>query len=185
MISQMIKNKNFGNLDIISFFNSKNFIEIYESFKDYSKYQDILFSSFDLNSLEIGFYNNFNEMLKKNENNLVLKTSFIYETEQIILEFFKNQLLINYSSKLYIKENSDTIKLIKNYIKQNEAITVIGFELSLNPNQFNNSLESHINDKSTYPIIILKNNEVKTFKNNDEVDHIKLEILKSFYNLIV
>lgn len=121
-------------------------------------------------------------------NNGIIRIIFIKQNEEIILECYKEHFIIEHLISPSYLQKTNGISLINKFKKEKaNSVLVVGYELSINIDDFESSLKENIYDSSLHPIIVLKNNNYHDFKkyisNNNEISKLKMEVIKQYIDL--
>jgi hypothetical protein len=181
----------FGKLNVILYFEVLQiyFEVIYKDIINLFKPDEVRCSLFDLDNMEmrdIEF-----AALSNQNNNSILRIVLIGEKEEIIIEYYQSQVIIEH---LFRSDNINVLRgysIIEKYKKEKQSsILVVGYELSIDINSFESSLRDNVSDKSLYPIVLVKsdiNNNclIEEFiSDNSKVNEQKVEIMKEYLKLI-
>lgn len=180
----------FGKLNAILFFKASEiyFKIIYKDLLSLFQPTEIDGSLFDLKSMEMKEIDTSGNQI--HSQNSITKIIFSKKTEKIILEYYNENFIIEHIFK------SDDIKIvtgcsiIKKYHNQNNNSTlIIGYELSIDVNSFEESLKESIIDNSLHPIFIIKNidKQFGTYSyisDNSMVNDQKLKLIHEYIKII-
>lgn len=146
----------FGKFNAILFFksDSRDFQIIYSDLVDTFRSTEIKKSFFDLDSQKMRVMDSIDPF---NARNCIVQVIFKDESEEIILEYFNSQFIIE---NLFHSENLKTSKgyeRLKKYLTTKEDATLIlGYELSIAIDSFDESLQNIIDDVSCHPVAVIK-----------------------------
>jgi hypothetical protein len=157
-----------GKLNSILYINlEKNeFKEIYQDFIDVFKPNEVYSSCFDIKSIEVLFIDNADQIIDSSE--IVSKKILVRDNEQIIIEYYQNNLLVNHVVNSDILDNLLGYSLIEKYLTRTvDPVLILGFELCIEINLFDFSLQCSLNDKSLYPIFLIKKKFILNKYTND------------------
>ncbi|MBL7915572.1 MAG: hypothetical protein JNL49_11060 [Bacteroidia bacterium] len=183
----------FGNLNTLLYFKVTNsyFEKIYCDLLRCFKAIDINYSLFDLDVFEMRAIEPALALSHQNSNS-ILRIIFHNEKESMHLEYFKGHVIVEHLVRpmnIQLMKGAAIIKKYRNAVKKN-AILVLGFELSILINDFENSLESNLSDISLHPIIVISVSDNRRIlleeydAVNSKVNEIKKEIMHGYLKLL-
>ena len=180
----------FGKINVILYFKAPHIhIEIiYSDIIRLFKPDEVKGSLFDLNKMEMEDIE-ISTFLNQN-NNSILRILFIKENEEIIVEYYKDQFIIEHLFRPKDIRFVDGYSLLSQYCKtKNNFILVIGYELSINIDSYNSSLKENLSDKSMHPIFLMKDNNgnhltEEYISYTNKVNEQKIEIIREYLKLI-
>lgn len=150
--------------------------------------EKIIESSFDLKTKVFSDSINYVDISK---HNVINKFIFLKENQEIILESFEQKLVIEYLFSPKHRSLINSLFLFRSPIKIFKKFTmVMGFELSIKINDFEESLNKSLSDRSFHPLLILKNNESGAMSNIYELNHMNAkdpyqrEFILDYFNKI-
>lgn len=148
----------FGKLNAILFFNASqtHFDIIYKDLLSLFQPVEINSSIFDLKNMEMKEIDiSIPQIYSQNS---IIKIIFSRKMEKIILECYRGNIIIEHLLKTEDIKIVNGYSIIEKYYNQNNnSILVIGYELSINIDSYEESLKEHITDNSLYPIFVAKN----------------------------
>jgi len=181
----------FGKVNIILYIQTPqiNLQIIYNDIIRQFKPDEIKCSLFNLDTMEMMNIDIPLFLIQKNTNS-ILRVVFVNKKEEIILEYYKEQFIIEHLFRPYNIQVVNGYSLIGKYRKENAgSLLVIGYELSININSYESSLMDIIADNSLYPIFMVKNNNdsysIEEYgSDNSEMSQQKSQIIREYLKLI-
>jgi len=118
------------------------------------KPQETVFSRFDLESMEMLSFD-FERTIIENDS-IIYKAILSQKDEEIIVEYSKGKVLVEHLFWYYPERYLKGINMIKKIIQdEKDGVLIIGFELSIDVNRVEESIEEVKSDKSIHPVIII------------------------------
>lgn len=156
----------FGKLNAILFFKASQiyFEIIYKDILSLFQPTEINSSLFDLKNMEMKEIDISVPQIQPQ--NSIMKIIFSKKMERIILECYNGCFIIEHLFKSDDIHSVSGYSVIEKYHNQNSnSILVIGYELSINIDHYEESLKENITDISLHPIVVAKNIGGKFEKN--------------------
>ena len=181
----------FGKLNCVMYLKLENFYlqKIYNRIIDLYKPYDIDYSLFNLENCGLG---KFDISIPFIDDNSIRKIIFSKNNESIILEYYKGKFIIEHLTNPQNQSFGEGIEMMRNLLNiQENIIIVLGFELSVDIDDFTSSLNATKVDTSLHPVIVLSKTEKKEFNIdkyvsiNDTVNSKKLEFMFKYVDLLI
>lgn len=168
------------NLILVLEKNNKFFLSIIEEILFKYNPSEVYYSKFNLKSEKIQVVNNFDKL---DDENVINKVILITDTSNIIIEYYKGIVEIEYLQEGNKEELSKDIDLLKRIIrKEFSYYIIIGFEVSIDIMNPDISLKALEKDSSLYPIaIISKKAKDRSFLIKEkylEIKSLKVKLIK-------
>lgn len=175
-----IKELPLGNLEAVLFFNKKDeaILNVIQKIEEY-KYDEKHYTGIDSYNYDILFFDNQDELINST-NEFVKKIIYQKPTESIIIESKNDDILLSHFFRYdwYNLQTTGFVNILNFYFSKITDITlVIGFELSINIVDFDETLKETILDTSQHPIYVVTKKE-----GNIKVDKYTPEILEQEYD---
>lgn len=180
----------FGKFNAILFFrdSSSSFSDIYKDIFESFNSAEIKSSLFDLDIQEM---KEIEAPSSLHNTNSILKTLFINEVEGISLEYYKGQFIVEH---LFWYKDFKAIQgysvIKKIFAEKVESNLVLGYELSININDYTLSLEMNISDEALHPIIVIKKTADSLSRQEftgsyDNIGFQKIKLIQDYMELII
>ena len=159
-----IKELPLGNLEAVLFFNKKDeaILNVIQKIEEY-KYDEKHYTGIDSYNYDILFFDNQDELINST-NEFVKKIIYQKPTESIIIESKNDDILLSHFFRYdwYNLQTTGFVNILNFYFSKITDITlVIGFELSINIVDFDETLKETILDTSQHPIYVVTKKEGK------------------------
>jgi hypothetical protein len=119
--------------------------------------------------------------------NVIRKDIFVKTKENLILECYKDNFIIEHLFNFQGVSNLTGHAIIRKYFESElDSKLILGFELSIDIENFSNSLKRNINEISFYPILVVDktNDNILIFKEHffdkDEIYHAKIKSIREY-----
>lgn len=158
-MAMQIEPVHFGNLNCVLFFREalSHLPAIYDDVTKTFLPDEIVASRFDLTELEMKDFDISNVI---EVDNSIGKIIFHRSDEQIIVDYFQNQIFIEHLFRVDKVKTLNGSLIISKYFKaQRNCVGILGFELSIQINSFIQSLTDNAADKSLHPIIVFEKSD--------------------------
>ena len=190
MESILNNSSSFGKLNAILFFKASQiyFEIIYKDILSLFQPTEINSSLFDLKNMEMKEIDISVPQIQSQ--NSIMKIIFSKKIEKIILECYNGHFIIEHLFKSDEIHNVSGYSVIEKYHNQNSnSILVIGYELSINIDHYEESLKENITDISLHPIFVAKNIggkfEINEYiSNNSTVNEQKIKSIREYLKAI-
>lgn len=162
----------------------------FSTFREYCNYifkefhaDEVFSSKFNVNTFAIHDFD-YNGPIEADD--FVKKIILVKTNESIIIEYFRSVMLVQdmVTGNDYMDlKGTDILSYINN--RHSDAIMILGFELSIFSNSFEDSLQDTIADDALHPISVVTkevgvNNVSEYSTNADHLTNLKLEIYRSY-----
>jgi len=182
----------FGKFNAILFFrdSSNSFLNIYKDiFKTFNTVE-IKSSLFDLDIQDMKEIEAPSSLYNNNTNS-ILRTLFINEVEEISLEYYKGQFIVEHLFWYKDFKEVQGYSVIKKIFSENvESNLILGYELSININDYTLSLEMNTRDEALYPIIVTKKTKDNLSRQEfigsyNNIGFQKIKLIQDYLELII
>lgn len=148
------------------------------------KPEETVFSRFDLESKEMSF--DFERTIIDNDS-IIHKAILSRKEEEIIVEYCTGKVLVEHLFWYYPERCLTGMGMINKIIQDDEkdGVLITGFELSVDVNRVEESIEEVKTDKSTHPVIIINfgktNKSISEYRSDNSIitEH-KMQMIKSY-----
>ena len=138
---------------VLFFKGEKNdLISLYKELKQVFNPTETILSILDLNTFD---FNDFDIDSPFEDDETIRKIIFHKGEQQLTLEYYRGQFLVEHLLRADIKEGYHVIKSLFHKCDET-AILILGFELSLDISSFSESMEETKHDKSLHPITVIE-----------------------------